>query len=102
MTKEIEDTWKKYKLGLIHKDSLTSEMKKEIEACDFAMNMLLPTKKFLKACSALGGFDKVVISDERVDILSKIFEVPKSITYIKLQTILKEIQQVNSKKLIIK
>ena len=49
--------WIKYSLGL--KTELTEDEKKEIQVCEFAMHLLVPTESINRYINLMGGIDSV-------------------------------------------
>ena len=76
--------WEAYKLGKLNR-VLTSEEQIEIENCDFAMNLLIPTKSCKKLYDELirEGWTK----NQIINIISSAFRVPVVVATVKIHDI---------------
>ena len=80
--------WEAYKLGKLNRE-LTSEEQIEIENCDLAMNLLMPTK----SCKKL--YDELIregwAKNQIINIMGKTFGVSQIIAKIKINDIEKDL-----------
>lgn len=92
--------WRDYKLGKLNRN-LTEEEQIEIEDCDFAMNLLLPTKSFVNLYKQLQneGWSELQV----FNILCMTFRVPADVVLVKLheinnkEEVIDEIREVDDK-----
>ena len=57
MTRNSFKIWFEYELGI--RKELTKEEKQEIEACKFAMHLLIPTESVNRNIEKIGGLEEV-------------------------------------------
>lgn len=83
--------WRDYKLGLLNRE-LTSDEQIEVENCEKAMNLLLPTESFLNLYNKLQseGWTEIQV----FNILCMTFRVPAEVVQVKMHE-LKNIEKTN-------
>lgn len=93
--------WCKWQIGLLTDEQLSKEELQEIEACEFAMHLLIPTESLL---NVVGGYDKLQqidldYNDVYINYLSDLFKVPRETVVFKTRYLLKQMKnrQPNSK-----
>jgi len=83
--------WRDYKLGYLNRN-LTSDEQIEVDNCEMAMNLLLPTKSFLNLYNKLQseGWTEIQV----FNILCMTFRVPAEVIQVKIHE-LKNIKKTN-------
>jgi len=84
MAKIDTELWKKYKLGKLNRE-LTSEEQIEIDNCELAVNLLLPTKSFTRLYRKLQS--EGWTSKQILNILYMAFVVPYDVIEVKIHEI---------------
>lgn len=74
--------WIKYSLGL--KTELTEDEKKEIQVCEFAMHLLVPTESINRYINLMGEIDNVINDIFKIEYLADLYKVPTIIIKLKL------------------
>lgn len=79
--------WVDYSLGKV-KRKLTQKEQREIQASQFATELLIPTNSLLRLCGGLQNVEVLVDLDFAVEALSQKFLVPKEVMFIKMKGLL--------------
>lgn len=87
MLKEDYELWKKYRLGLLKRTPTQQEIS-EIRACEFAMELLLPTSAILNITKNYGDLEFVIRSSAIMKIISDKFRVDIEVATIKIQSLI--------------
>ena len=77
--------WIKHSLGL--KTNLTENERKEVQVCEFAMHLLVPTESINRYINLMGGIDNVKSDIFKIDYLADLYKVPTIIIKLKLNYI---------------
>ena len=95
MTKEIYKLWIDYHYGI--KKNFTIDEEKEIFACEFAMHLLVPTESINRYIELMGGIEKVKNDLLKIKYLANLYDVPIEVIQIKLNYLLNQNIEQNSK-----
>ncbi len=82
MTKNSFKIWIEYNFGI--KKELTKDEKQEVEACEFAMHLLIPTESINRYIDLMGGIKDVKNDQLKIQYLADLYGVPIEIMQIKL------------------
>ena len=85
MTRNSLKIWIEYKLGI--KNELTKEEKQEVEACEFAMHLLIPTESINRYIEKMDGIENVKNDMLKIKYLAKLYGVPIEIMQMKLNSL---------------
>lgn len=88
MTRNSFKIWFEYELGI--RKELTKEEKQEIEACKFAMHLLIPTESVNRYIEKIGGLEEVKNDQLKIQYLAKIYGVPIEIMLLKINYLTKK------------
>lgn len=91
MTRNSFKMWLEYNLGI--KKELTEEEKKEIEACEFAMHLLIPTESINKYINLMGGIEEVNNNNLKIHYLANQYGVPIEIMMLKINYLIKKSEE---------
>jgi len=95
MAKIPMKVWIKYSLGL--KTELTEDEKKEVQVCEFAMHLLVPTESINRYINLMGGIDNVKNDIFKIEYLADLYKVPTIIIKLKLDYLSNKNIEENSK-----
>ena len=95
MTKNTFKLWIEYNLGI--RKNLTEEEDKEIFACEFAMHLLVPTESINRYIELMGGIENVKNDLLKIKYLANLYDVPIEVIQIKLNYLLNQNIEQNSK-----
>ena len=100
MTKEDYSLWVNYHLGNVKLSELNKREIKEIQASEFAMHLLVPTKSILKMIGGEGYLLSAASDEEVLEKLSEHFRVDRHVVLFKLQTLIRKnkIKEVSKRK----
>lgn len=91
MTRNSFKMWLEYNLGI--KKELTEEEKQEIEACEFAMHLLIPTESINRYINLMGGIEEVNNNKLKIHYLANQYGVPIEIMMLKIDYLIKKSEE---------
>lgn len=88
MTKNSFKIWIEYNFGV--KKELTEDEKQEVEACEFAMHLLIPTESINRYIDLMGGIEEVNNNQLKLQYLANQYGVPVEIMMVKIDYLIKQ------------